>query len=113
VSTLKAVWNFPDVANGLMAVPNLILPLALNGVVVSETRTLLWSGTSITKAEAQAGSRHRTSMMVRPRTWPWRISRPSDGTSSSVATLVMLSITWAGRSCAIRVQMARRFAGSQ
>jgi AGCS family alanine or glycine:cation symporter len=44
VSTLTAVWSFSDVANGLMAVPNLIALLALNGVIVSETREYLWSG---------------------------------------------------------------------
>ena len=44
VSTLKAVWSFSDVANGLMAVPNLISLLALNGVIVAETQKYLWSG---------------------------------------------------------------------
>ena len=44
VSTLQAVWSFSDVANGLMAVPNLISLLALNGVIVAETRDYLWSG---------------------------------------------------------------------
>jgi AGCS family alanine or glycine:cation symporter len=44
VSTLPAVWAFADVANGLMAVPNLIALLALSGVIVAETRTYLWSG---------------------------------------------------------------------
>lgn len=44
VSTLKAVWSFSDVANGLMAVPNLLALLLLNGVIVSETREYLRSG---------------------------------------------------------------------
>lgn len=44
VSTLQAVWSFSDVANGLMAVPNLVSLLALNGVIVNETRKYLWSG---------------------------------------------------------------------
>jgi len=42
VVTLKAVWSFADVANGLMAVPNLIALLALNRVIVAETREHLW-----------------------------------------------------------------------
>jgi AGCS family alanine or glycine:cation symporter len=42
VVTLKAVWSFADVANGLMAVPNLISLLALNRVLVAETREHLW-----------------------------------------------------------------------
>jgi len=44
VATLKAVWAFADIANGLMAIPNLISLLALSGVLVAETRTYLWSG---------------------------------------------------------------------
>lgn len=44
VATLPAVWSFADVANGLMAVPNLIALLALSGVAVAETRTYLWAG---------------------------------------------------------------------
>jgi AGCS family alanine or glycine:cation symporter len=44
VATLPAVWSFADVANGLMAVPNLISLIALNGVIVAETRAYLWSG---------------------------------------------------------------------
>jgi AGCS family alanine or glycine:cation symporter len=43
VVTLKAVWSFSDIANGLMAVPNLIALLALSGVVVNETREYLWN----------------------------------------------------------------------
>jgi AGCS family alanine or glycine:cation symporter len=44
VVTLKAVWSFADIANGLMAVPNLISLLALQRVLASETRTYLWQG---------------------------------------------------------------------
>jgi alanine or glycine:cation symporter, AGCS family len=44
VATLPAVWAFADIANGLMAVPNLISLIALSGVVVAETRLYLWSG---------------------------------------------------------------------
>jgi AGCS family alanine or glycine:cation symporter len=42
VVTLEAVWSFADIANGLMAVPNLIALLALNRVIVAETREHLW-----------------------------------------------------------------------
>jgi alanine or glycine:cation symporter, AGCS family len=34
----SSVWNFADALNGLMAVPNLIALLLLNGVIVAETR---------------------------------------------------------------------------
>jgi AGCS family alanine or glycine:cation symporter len=44
VATLPAVWAFADIANGLMAIPNLISLIALSGVIVAETRLYLWSG---------------------------------------------------------------------
>jgi AGCS family alanine or glycine:cation symporter len=44
VGTLPAVWAFADVANGLMAIPNLVSLLALNGLLVSETRRYLAPG---------------------------------------------------------------------
>ena len=36
--TVKAVWNIADIFNALMAFPNLMALLALNGVIVKETR---------------------------------------------------------------------------
>jgi AGCS family alanine or glycine:cation symporter len=42
VVSLPAVWSFADVANGLMAVPNLISLILLSGVTVAETREHLW-----------------------------------------------------------------------
>ena len=44
VASLPAVWSFADIANGLMAVPNLISLIALSGVAVAETRSYLWEG---------------------------------------------------------------------
>lgn len=38
VSHLDNVWNFSDIANGLMAIPNLIALLLLSGVIAAETR---------------------------------------------------------------------------
>lgn len=35
-TTLKIAWNFSDIANALMAVPNLICMLALSGVIAEE-----------------------------------------------------------------------------
>lgn len=35
-TTLKIAWNFSDIANALMAIPNLICLLALSGVIVEE-----------------------------------------------------------------------------
>lgn len=43
ISTMPAVWAFADIANGLMAIPNLISLLVLNGVIVAETQRYLWS----------------------------------------------------------------------
>jgi len=42
VLSLPIVWSLADVANALMAVPNLISLLALSGVIVAETRQHLW-----------------------------------------------------------------------
>ena len=36
--TISAVWTIADIFNGLMAFPNLIALVALNGVVIAETR---------------------------------------------------------------------------
>ncbi|HPC84618.1 MAG TPA: sodium:alanine symporter family protein [Thermoanaerobaculaceae bacterium] len=44
VVTLKAVWSFADIANGLMAIPNLMSLLLLSRVLVEQTRTHLWEG---------------------------------------------------------------------
>lgn len=37
--TVSAVWTLADIFNGLMAIPNLIALVALNGVIVAETRS--------------------------------------------------------------------------
>lgn len=47
VWTLDAVWDFADVANALMAVPNLISLIALSGVVAAETRDYLQKHPSV------------------------------------------------------------------
>lgn len=39
--TVSAVWTIADIFNGLMAIPNLIAIIALNGVVVAETKKYL------------------------------------------------------------------------
>jgi AGCS family alanine or glycine:cation symporter len=43
VTTLNTVWAFADIANALMALPNLVALILLSGVVVNETRQYLWS----------------------------------------------------------------------
>ena len=35
-TTLQVVWNFSDIANALMAIPNLICMLVMSGVVAKE-----------------------------------------------------------------------------
>jgi len=42
VLSLPIVWSFADIANGLMAIPNLISLIVLSGVLVAETRKYLW-----------------------------------------------------------------------
>ena len=44
VMSLGLVWNLSEIANALMAVPNLVAVLLLSGVLVQETRKYLWSG---------------------------------------------------------------------
>lgn len=43
VATLPVVWNFADAANAMMAIPNLISLLLLNGIIVAETKKYLWA----------------------------------------------------------------------
>jgi AGCS family alanine or glycine:cation symporter len=43
VTTVKTIWNFADIANACMAVPNLVSLIALNGVIVAVTRKYLWN----------------------------------------------------------------------
>ncbi len=42
VVKLNIVWNFADIANALMALPNLVSLLLLSGVIINETRQYLW-----------------------------------------------------------------------
>ena len=42
VMGLAVVWNLADIANALMALPNLAAILLLSGVIVRETRKYLW-----------------------------------------------------------------------
>ena len=44
VVSLDLVWNLADCMNALMAIPNLVSLLALNGIIVHETRKYLWRG---------------------------------------------------------------------
>jgi AGCS family alanine or glycine:cation symporter len=41
-TALTIVWNFSDLMNACMAIPNLIALLLLSGVLVSETKKYLW-----------------------------------------------------------------------
>ncbi len=43
IINLTLVWNFADLVNALMAIPNLISLVLLSGVVVNETRKYLWN----------------------------------------------------------------------
>nr|WP_237564407.1 alanine:cation symporter family protein [Actinomyces sp. 432] len=41
VTSLDDVWTFADIANGLMAIPNLIGLVLLSGLIARETRAYL------------------------------------------------------------------------
>ncbi|MFH0954057.1 MAG: sodium:alanine symporter family protein [Verrucomicrobiota bacterium] len=45
VVSLPTVWSFADIANALMAAPNLISLIVLSPVLVAETRAHLWEAT--------------------------------------------------------------------
>ena len=38
------VWTVSDIGNALMAVPNIVVVLALSGMVARETRHYVWDG---------------------------------------------------------------------
>jgi len=42
--SIGVVWSFSDIANAMMAIPNLISLVMLSGVAVEETRKYIWSG---------------------------------------------------------------------
>ena len=44
VVSLPLVWDMADMMNMLMAIPNLIALILLNGVIIAETRKYLWDG---------------------------------------------------------------------
>jgi AGCS family alanine or glycine:cation symporter len=46
VLSLQVVWTFADIANAMMAIPNLISLVVLSGVIVQETRRYLWDPAS-------------------------------------------------------------------
>jgi AGCS family alanine or glycine:cation symporter len=54
VTTVKTVWNFADIANACMAIPNLISLIALNGVIVALTRKYLWNSPGCDDASSSA-----------------------------------------------------------
>ncbi len=45
VVSLPVVWSFADIANAMMAIPNLISLIVLNSVIVAETKEFLWDKT--------------------------------------------------------------------
>ena len=53
VTELEVVWNFADVMNGLMAIPNLIGLLALSGLIARETRHYLKNDPGLTATASQ------------------------------------------------------------
>lgn len=53
VTELEVVWNFADVMNGLMAIPNLIGLLVLSGLIVRETRHYLDNDPGLNASAAQ------------------------------------------------------------
>ncbi|MBQ7421994.1 MAG: alanine:cation symporter family protein, partial [Prevotella sp.] len=44
VANLSVVWGLADCMNALMAIPNLLSLIFLNGIIVNETHKYLWNG---------------------------------------------------------------------
>ena len=42
ITQLAVVWNFADLTNALMALPNIVSLICLSGVVAAETKKYLW-----------------------------------------------------------------------
>ena len=56
VTQLAVVWNFADLTNALMALPNIVSLILLSGVAVKETRKYLWED----RLDEEAGPEDRT-----------------------------------------------------
>ncbi len=56
ILSLPTVWSLADVTNGLMAIPNLVSLIVLNGVIVAETRRYLWNNNLDAEAPASPTS---------------------------------------------------------
>lgn len=61
---LTVVWNFSDLANGLMALPNLIGLLILSGFVARETKAYLKFDPKLTASEAEVRAFREEQKMV-------------------------------------------------
>lgn len=59
ISSLETVWNFSDICNALMAVPNLICVLALSGKACREIRAYPVPGEKRTEHDERAGGRKK------------------------------------------------------
>lgn len=60
--SVEAVWNLADVTNGLMALPNLVALIALNGVVVRETKSFQQRAEGLPRSERTSEKRARGSV---------------------------------------------------
>ena len=54
VLSLSVVWNLADIANALMAIPNLVAILLLSGVIARETKKYLWENRLDEESEEEA-----------------------------------------------------------
>ena len=71
ILTLNLVWNFADIMNGLMTIPNLISLILLSGILVKETRKHLWSPNGLErshKSELDIALLHREKALRKKRT---------------------------------------------
>ena len=54
INSLALIWDLADAMNAMMAIPNLVALIALNGVVVAETNQYLWEEGGLDRSSSAA-----------------------------------------------------------
>lgn len=54
INSLALIWDLADAMNAMMAIPNLIALIALNGVIVAETNQYLWEDGGLERSSQES-----------------------------------------------------------
>ncbi len=86
VVKLQSVWNFADIANGLMPFPNLVALLFLSGVRHRGDAQVLWGTASTSMRGSRPNGPARDQCTIRPETTDpvmnWSLGRPRQDVNS-------------------------------